>query len=105
MVSGGVVNSLQLSRVTCCVSRPQEFRGVGDRSFVVIRSDNMTVVSYINLQGGTHSNSLCLLAIDLWDWCLQRDIYLLEAHIPGDENLVLDSLSRGMFLISHQRGC
>ena len=66
----------------------------------MIRSDNMTVVSYINYQGGTHSPSLCCLAIELWEWCLQRDIHLLASHIPGEDNLVADFLSRGKFLPS-----
>ena len=66
---------------------------------VLVRSDNMTVVSYIN-QGGTHSPSLCRLAIDLWDWCLPRQIHLSASHIPGEDYLFTDFLSRGRFLPS-----
>ena len=32
---------------------------------------NMTVVSFIIYQGGTHSSFLCRLALDLWEWCLR----------------------------------
>ena len=70
--------------------------------FLLVRSDNTTVVSYINFQGGTHSPSLCLLAIELWEWCIQRGIHLSAAHIPGEDNLVADFLSGGSF--SHQSG-
>ena len=42
---------------------------------VLICSDNMTMVSFIYYQGGTHSLSLCRLALDLWEWCLQRNIF------------------------------
>ena len=58
------------------------------------------MVSYINFQGGTHSPSLCHLVIELWEWCLQRDIHLLASYIPGEDNLVADFLSRGKFLPS-----
>ena len=67
---------------------------------VLIRSDIMTVVSFINYQGGTHSSSLCRLALDLWEWCLQRKIFLQAAHIPGEDNIVADFLSRGKYLPS-----
>ena len=67
---------------------------------LMIRSDNTTVVSYINYQGGSHSPSLCCLAIEIWEWCLQRDIHLLATHILGEDNIVADFLSRGKFLPS-----
>ena len=68
----------------------------------LVRSDNTTVVSYINFEGGTHSLFLCRLVSELWEWCLPRGIHLLAAHIPGEDNLVADFLSRGKF--SHQNG-
>lgn len=37
---------------------------------VVQISDNMTVVSYLNKQGGMVSRSLCHLALVLWDFCI-----------------------------------
>ena len=67
---------------------------------LLVRSDNTTVVSYINYQGGTHSPSLCFLTIELMEWCLQRGIHLSAAHFPGEDYLVTDFLSRGKFLPS-----
>ena len=65
---------------------------------VLIRSVYLTVVSFIYCQGGNHSSSLCWLTLDLWEWCLQRIIFLQTAHIPGEENFVADFLSRGKYL-------
>ena len=67
---------------------------------VLVRSDNMTVVAYINRQGGTHSVPLCLETLRLLTWCRQETIVLSASHIPGQHNLVADFLSRGKFLPS-----
>ena len=91
------INSLELKAVLLALQNLESH--VLGRS-VLIRSDNMTVVSFINHQGGTHSSSLCRLALDLWEWCLQRKIFLQAAHIPGEENIVADFLSRGKYLPS-----
>lgn len=91
------INSLELKAVFLALQN-LESHVLGHS--VLIRSDNMTVVSFINHQGGTHSSSLCHLTLDLWDWCLLRGIFLHAAHIPGEENLVADFLSRGKFLPS-----
>ena len=66
----------------------------------MILSDSSTVESYIFHQGGTHSFSLCQLALDLLRWYRQRKILLSASHIVGDQNLVADFLSRGNFLPS-----
>ena len=60
----------------------------------------MPVVSFINYQGGTHASSLCRLALDLWKWCLRRKSFLQAAHIPGEETIVVNFLSRGKYLPS-----
>ena len=91
------INSLELKAVFLAL---ESLEGLVAGQSLLIRSDNTTVVSYINFQGGTHSPSLCLLAIELWEWCILRGIYLLAAHIPGKDNLVADFLSRGKFLPS-----
>ena len=67
---------------------------------VLVRSDSMTVVSYINHQGGTHSPSLCRLAVDLRSWCLPCQIHLSASHISGEDILLADILSRGRFVPS-----
>ena len=46
------------------------------RQVVVVKSDNSTVVSYINRQGGTRSPQLCLQTWELLRWCVTKSPYL-----------------------------
>ncbi|XP_062598249.1 uncharacterized protein LOC134259672 [Saccostrea cucullata] len=62
---------------------------------ILIRSDNTTVISYINKQGGTHSPELCYLIWELFQWCIQNKITIRAVHIPGKKNFLADALSRG----------
>ena len=91
------INSLELQAVFLAL---REFESVVLGQSVLVRSDNQTVVAYINHQGGTHSLSLCRLALMLWEWCIRRRVHLSATHIPGEENLLADFLSRGKFLPS-----
>lgn len=61
---------------------------------VTVRCDNMSVVSYINKQGGTRSRSLCLQTIKLLKWCQSFQIELQAEHLPGADNVLADALSR-----------
>ena len=61
---------------------------------ILIHSDNSTVVSYINNQGGTCSARLCDMAITLWEFCLKRKISISAVHLPGVDNSRADRLSR-----------
>jgi len=63
---------------------------------IQLKLDNITAVSYINRMGGTHSQPLCNLAISVWDWSLQRGIYLIAEHLPGKLNVIADMESRTM---------
>lgn len=61
---------------------------------ILIRSDNTTVVAYINKQGGTTSKVLCDLAIELWKFCIHRNLCISASHISGVSNDRADELSR-----------
>ena len=61
---------------------------------VLVATDNTTVVSYINKQGGMKSGSLCALLWRLLSWCYPRGIILRARHIPGRLNVIADKLSR-----------
>ena len=50
---------------------------------ILLRLDNMTAVTFINRMGGTHSKLLCQLALALWEWCIQRNLFLVAEHLPG----------------------
>ncbi len=61
---------------------------------VLVRSDSMTVVSYINHQGGLSSRRLFILAKHLLRWA-QHNLHSLRAmHVQGELNLGADMLSR-----------
>ena len=61
---------------------------------VQLSVDNTAAVSYLNHAGGTRSQALSDLGIAIWEWCLQRRIYLSAIHIPGIVNKTPDGLSR-----------
>ena len=63
-------------------------------SCIMISTDNTTVVSYINKQGGTHSRNLCVEVWEILSWCLEHDIVIRVGHIPGKFNILADRLSR-----------
>ncbi|XP_068723586.1 uncharacterized protein [Montipora capricornis] len=61
---------------------------------VSLQLDNTTAIAYINNKGGTHSPQLMTLALEIWDWCQERDILLIASHIPGRDNVSVDKESR-----------
>jgi hypothetical protein len=61
---------------------------------VKVRCDNLSVVVYINRQGGTRSKSLSLQTVQLLIWCQRHGISLQAEHIPGVDNKLADALSR-----------
>ena len=61
---------------------------------VLMRLDNTTAVTYINDMGGIKSVECNALAITLWSWCIERNIWVTAAHLPGDENTIADRRSR-----------
>ncbi len=61
---------------------------------VLIRSDSMSVVSYINHQGGVSSKRLFILAEHLLEWAQLNLRSLRAAHLPGRLNQGADMLSR-----------
>ena len=61
---------------------------------ILIHSDNISVITYINNQGGTCSARLCDMAITLWEFCIKRDISISAVHLPGVDNTKADRLSR-----------
>ena len=85
------INHLELKAVHLTIQRflPQ-LRGQN----VLVRSDNTTVVQYINKQGGTKSPQLCFLTWDLMQMTIKNKITLKAAHIIGSLNILADNLSR-----------
>ncbi len=65
-----------------------------ERQHVLIRTDNTSVVSYINRQGGICSRALCKQAAILLLWADSRLLSIRATHIPGLLNHGADMVSR-----------
>ena len=61
---------------------------------ILVRSDNTSVVAYINKQGGTACSRLCDIALELWEFSIARNITLSASHLSGVSNVKADRLSR-----------
>lgn len=62
---------------------------------VQIFCDYTTAISYMNKQWGTLSRSPCRLTLTLWDFCALHNITPIATHLPGEQSVVVDALSRG----------
>ena len=51
---------------------------------------NRTAMSHINKLGGTCSQNLSELAIELWNYALNRNLIISAIHIPGKLNVLAD---------------
>ena len=61
---------------------------------ILVKSDNSTVVTYLNKEGGTRSPHLCMLTWRILQWCLQNKVAVRATHIAGIRNTIADHLSR-----------
>ena len=90
-VSASHINTLELRAVQLALSAFAQFLPAGH---IKIRSDNSTVIAYINHQGGTVSHTLSILAESILMWSHNRGIHLSAEHIQGKANVLADLLSR-----------
>ena len=85
------INCLELKAVVCAL---QHWAPLLQGHKVMVATDNSTVVSYINKQGGTHSAPLLRLTVELFLWLESQNIVVRARHIPGCLNVIADHLSR-----------
>ena len=52
-------------------------------SVVQVVTNNMTMMYYINKQGGNHAVGLLLLSVHFWEWCLEDRIFPVAIHLAG----------------------
>ena len=91
------INLLEMRAVLLALQAFQD-RLMGHR--VVLMSDNTTVVSYINKQGGTVSSSLYLLVRQVLTWAEFNSVSIVGRFVPGRRNVLADQLSRQGQVIS-----
>ena len=85
------INYLELKAVFLAL---KEFQDLCLDKIVLVATDNTTVVSYINKEGGMRSGPLCALLWRILTWCTRNQVTLKAQHIPGWLNVVADKLSR-----------
>lgn len=89
------INSLELQAVSLAL---MAFLPHMEQQHVLIRNNNMSVVLYINLQGGVNSRTLFNQAASLllWDDC--HLLSIRAVHIPSLLNYRADMLLRNRIL-------
>ena len=78
------INCLELKAVICAL---QHWAPVVQGHQVMIATDNSTVVSYINKQGGTHSPTLLRLTVELLLWLEAQNIIVRARHTTPTSSL------------------
>ena len=63
-------------------------------TLICVQSDNTTTVTYIITMGGVKSETCNDMALQIWEWCIARQIWLRARHIPGSQNIQADTASR-----------
>ena len=56
--------------------------------------DNSTAVACINKMGTSHSVTCNHITYLIWMWCIENNIWISAAHIPGKDNVAADQESR-----------
>ena len=72
----------------------KEFQDRCTNKIVLVATDNTTVVSYINKEGGMRSGPLWALLWQILTWCTRHQVTNKARHILGWRNVVADKLSR-----------
>ena len=85
------INYLELKAVFLALT---EFQDLCSDKIDLVATDNTTVVSYINKEGGMMLGPLCALLWRILTWCTRKQGTLKARHIPGRLNVVADKLSR-----------
>ena len=85
------INYLKLKAVFLAL---KEFQDLCAYKMVLVATNNTTVVSYINKEGGMRSGPLCALLWRILTWCTSYQVTLRARHIPGRLNVVADKLLR-----------
>ena len=85
------INYLELEAVFLVL---KEFEDLCSGKIILVATNNTTLVSYINKEGGMSSGPLCALLWRILTWCTKKQVTLKARHIPGRPNVVADKLSR-----------
>ena len=85
------INLLELQAVFLAL---QSFLKDKTKVAVLVRLDNRTAIAYLNKMGSPTRSQLCLLALEIWEWCLLRQISPHAEYLAGKDNVLADWESR-----------
>ena len=85
------INYLEMHAILMAL---KTFANDKSNTHIRIMTDYSTAVSAINHMGTSHSHSCNFMAKEIWEWCLERNIWISVAHIPATQNFVADFESR-----------
>ncbi len=85
------INTLELRAVLLAL---RQFVRLVEGHCVLLTTDNTTVAAYVNKEGGSRSRRLCLLTVRILTWCAEHSVTLTARFLPGNLNILADSLSR-----------
>ncbi len=60
--------------------------------------DNNAAVHIINKMGTSHSSQCKSLCFKIWNFCIENEIWLIAAHLPGSKNILADKESRTLLI-------
>lgn len=92
MVSDGTVIAYKSVGIQCSGECSSSFQRQCQTQTDPIRTDNSTVVSYINPQGGTKFAVLWVMTWRILHWCRLWGVQLRAAHIPGKKECDSESV-------------
>ena len=61
---------------------------------VRLMMDKTTAVACVSKMGTSHSDQCNTVTKEIWQFCIQRDIWVSAAYVPGKENVEADEESR-----------
>lgn len=82
------INILELK--ACQLSIMELYKDI-ENIHVKVFMDNTNSVAYLQNFGG-RTSALHHIARDLWLWCIEKNIHLTVAHVPGTQNHQADKL-------------
>lgn len=72
------INELELMAIQFAL---QAFTERLSNKHVKVLCNNSTAVTYINAMGSTKSPSCNQIAYNIWDWCVNNNVWLTATHI------------------------
>ena len=69
------------------------FAGNDRNCQILLRIDNITAIAYINKLGGVKFPHLNEVTKQIWEWCIERDIWIFAEYVASRDNIA-DSESR-----------